>query len=263
MMPSDASSQADFAAALFDPALPCPAGLKVWNGSDPARRLAVYRNNVIASLVDALAETFPVVQELVGTDFFRAMAAVFVRQAPPRSRILARYGQAFADFVERFEPARAVPYLADMARLEFARVRAYHAADAGPVAGEAFALAMANPDRIAELRLVCHPSLSAVESRFAVVSIWAAHQGQGDLATIDPSQPQDAIALRAGLEVLVLHAPPGGAAFVAALLRGQCFGEAVSSAAASAPDFDPAAVLSLLAHQGALTAIDLPRRLAA
>lgn len=262
MTPEDASSQSDFAGALLDPSQACPSGFKVWNGSDPARRLAVYRNNVIVSLIDALAETFPVVQELVGTEFFRAMAAIFVRRAPPRSRILAQYGQAFPDFIQQFEPARAVPYLADVARLEFARVRAYHAADAEPVANEALGLALASPERIAELRLVFHPSLSAVESQFAVISIWAAHQGEGDLDTIDPDQPQDAFVLRAGLEVLVLHAPPGGVAFVAALLQGRCLGDAVNAATACAPAFDPAAVLSLLAHHGALASIHLPRRLA-
>ena len=100
MNPAAACSQADFSAALFDPARACPPGLFAWNGSDPAARLAVYRNNVIASLVDALADGFPVVQELVGAEFFRAMAAVFVRQTPPRTRVLAQYGDSeFPRFV--------------------------------------------------------------------------------------------------------------------------------------------------------------------
>ena len=72
-------SQAAFAAALLYPARPCPPGLHAWNGSDPAARLAVYRNNVVSSLIDALADTFPVVQQLVGEEFFRAMAGVFAR----------------------------------------------------------------------------------------------------------------------------------------------------------------------------------------
>lgn len=175
--------QDEFAAALLDPALACPQGLRTWNGSDPAVRLAVHRNNVVASLIDALADTFPVVQELVGTEFFRAMAAVFVRQSPPRSRILAHYGQQFPDFVERFEPAGSVPYLADMARLEMARVRAYHAGDA-------------------------EPSVSVVRSRHAVVSLWAAHQDGSDLGLIDVEQPEEAVVLRVGLDVLVLRLPP-------------------------------------------------------
>ncbi len=85
-------TQATFAAALLTPELPSPAGLRVWNGSDPAARLAVYRNNVVSSLIDAVADSFPVTQELVGEEFFRAMAAVFVRAHPPRSKVLTHYG---------------------------------------------------------------------------------------------------------------------------------------------------------------------------
>ena len=206
MTAASAGSPSQFAAALLDPSV-AVAGLKVWNGSDPACRLAIHRNNVIASLVDALADTFPVVQELVGSEFFRAMAAVFVRQAPPRSRILAKYGEEFPGFIEQFEPARGVPYLADMGRLEFARVRAYHAADDKAVESEELRLAMPGFDQIAQLRHLSPASLSLVQSQFAIVSLWAAHPGQGDLTQIDPFEPQDALVLRDGLEVLVLRVP--------------------------------------------------------
>ena len=78
MNPHPNPLQPDWAAALLDPERPAPPGLRAWNGSDPARRFAVHRNNVVASLVSALADGFPVVQALVGEEFFRAMAAVFV-----------------------------------------------------------------------------------------------------------------------------------------------------------------------------------------
>jgi hypothetical protein len=115
------SSQGDFSQALLDADSPIPIGLTTWNGSDPAGRFAVYRNNVFASLIDALADTYPVMLALVGNEFFRAMAKVFVQTNPPRSRVLACYGSGFADFVEDFYPARSLPYLADVARLEIAR----------------------------------------------------------------------------------------------------------------------------------------------
>lgn len=214
MRAAPATSQACFAAAVLDPTLPCPPGLRTWNGSNPAARLAVHRNNVICSLIAALADTFPVVEELVGAEFFRAMAAVFIREAPPRSSILAHYGQQFPDFIQRFEPAGSVPYLADVARLEMARVRAYHAGDAVTLVPGAVSLAWASGDRSGESHLVCHPSVSVVSSRHAVVSIWAAHQDGGDLASIDPDSPEDAIVLRSGLDVLVLRLPPDGAASV-------------------------------------------------
>lgn len=254
------TSQASFSAALLDAGRPCPDGLRAWNGSDPTPRLAVHRNNVVSSLIDALADTFPVTQELVGTEFFRAMAAVFVRQAPPRSRVLAHYGQDLPAFIEHFEPARALPYLADVARLEAARVRAYHAADAEPAAAAAVSLALASGERIGELHLVWHPSLSALASAHAVVTLWAAHQGAGKLEHVRLDEPEDAIVVRQGLTVVVLLAPPGTAAFVAAVQSGRDLGNAAAMAAEAAPAFDPAAVLPLLLGHGALASIHLPQR---
>lgn len=261
MTPARTSGQAAFAAALLDPGRPCPPGLRAWNGSDPTPRLAVYRNNVVGSLIDALAATFPVVQELVGVAFFRAMAGVFVRQSPPRQCILARYGQALPEFIEKFEPARALPYLADMARLELARVSAYHAADAEPVARGIVGRALASGERIDQLCLACHPSLGALRSRFAVVSLWAAHQGSAAIETVNIDGAESAIVLRQGLDVLVLPAPTGAVEFVLAIQQNAGLGEATAIAASVAPGFDLTATLSLLLAHGALSSIHLPRRL--
>ncbi len=259
------ASFASFARALLDPQRPVPAGLHTWNGSDPGARLAVYRNNVVSSLVDALAETFPVVQQLVGTEFFRAMAAVFVRQSPPRSRVLAHYGQEFPSFIAAFEPARGLPYLADVARLEVARVAAYHAADADPVSDEMVSLALSSGDRMGELQLVMHPSLATLESPYAVVTLWAAHQTEcpteGDIAPVDVDVPESALILRSGLDVLVLTAPAGAVAFVEAVRSALNLGEAAARAMAASPNFDLTASLSQLLTHGALASIHLPQRL--
>ena len=262
------SDEAGFAASLLAPALPCPPGLRAWNGSDPGQRLAVYRNNVTSSLIDALAAGFPVTQELVGEAFFRAMAAEFVRRQPPRSRVLACYGQRLPDFIADFEPARSVPYLADLARLEFARIQAYHAADGDALSPAAVVAALGDalsPAAVVAalgdgseadlLRLVCHPSVAVLASRFAIASIWAVHQGQGDLAELDPLMPEAALVLRDGLDVLVLSLPPGAERFVAALLQGSTLGQAMSQALAAAAHFDLQALLTLLVRHGALCAL--------
>lgn len=257
-------SQADFAACLLEPTRAPPPGLVAWNGSDPAARLAVYRNNVVSSLIDALADTCPVVQAMVGVEFFRAMASVFVRQQPPRSRLLVRYGEAFPDFIAGFVPARVVPELADMARLEVARVRAYHAADAEPVSAQAVAQALAVGDRVGDLRLQLHPSVSLVESPHPVVSIWGDHQEDGESRRIDADRAESALVLRVDLDVAVLPLDPGGATFVSALQQGQALGEAAAHATASADDdFDLSLTLALLLGHGALSSIHLPARYSA
>lgn len=250
------SDQRLFTAALLDPDAPCPAGLTTWNGSDPARRFAVYRNNVVVSLIDALADTFPVTLELVGDEFFRAMAGIFVRAAPPTSALLAEYGEGFPAFIERFEPARSVPYLADVARLELLCVRAFHAADAEPLTPEQVARALADPERLPALRATCHPSLGVLRSRYAVVSLWAAHQGIGDLARVDPFLPESALVVRGGLEVQVIALPPGGDVLVAGFANGLMLGDAAALAASAHADFDLTTPLALLLRHGALCSLN-------
>jgi hypothetical protein len=232
----------------------------------------VHRNNVVAGLVDVLAANHPVVQQLVGEAFFRAMAAAFVRQSPPRSPVLAHYGDAdagapaggLAAFVESFTPAASLPYLADMVRLECARTRAFHAADALPLGAQDGDAALRCGDRIGELRLELHPALQLLQSRHAVVSLWAAHQAEGEpvLDAIDLDVPEAALVLRPGLQVLVLplaaaDGEAGLAALIGALRDGVGLAEAAAQALAADAGFDLGAGLSLLVRQGALCAIHL------
>lgn len=258
MNAAQAFSQQRLASALLDPDASCPPGLRAWNGSNPQRRFDVHRNNVVASLVAALADTFPVVQALVGEPFFGAMAALFVRQHPPASPVLAAYGADFPGFIEAYAPAAVLPYLADVARLELARVQAFHAADAAPAGREAAAAALACGERAGALRLLLHPATRLVSSRHAIVSVWAAHQGQGELARLDPFQPEAALVLRPHAEVLVLRCDAGCAAFVQSLQQGLDLGASAAVAALAGAPFDLAATLQLLLAHGALSAIALP-----
>lgn len=241
---------ARFAAALLDPHATLP-GLRAGNGSDPSVRLDVYRNNVLSSLVDALAETFPVVQALVGEQAFRAVAAVHARAHPPASPVLARYGDAFAGWLVDFEPLAALPCLPDLARLEYARVQAFHAAEAPVLAAEALAAALAQPERLPGLVLRPHPSVRVVTSPWAVVSLWAAHQRSDhrgdDLAA---RQAEAALVLREGEDAVVVPVAPPTARFVSQLQQGRPLGAATAQAGA---DLDLATSLALLLRLGALS----------
>jgi hypothetical protein len=103
--------QTEFAAALRSQANGVPCCLKGAAQGRAERRFAVYRNTVAAGLIEALAGRFPVVERLVGEDFFRAMAHAYVTQEPPRSPLLFQYGGSFADFIAGFAPAAPLPYL--------------------------------------------------------------------------------------------------------------------------------------------------------
>ncbi len=251
-------SQHEFAAALLDSDLPVPEGLNTWNGSDPAHRFRVYRNNVIVSLIDALADTFAVTQELVGEDFFRAMARLYVYAYPPKSRLLAFYGEHFPDFVETFPPAAGLPYLADVARLEYLRIVAYHAADVPGVATEAVFAALADEATLPDLSVSLHPSLSVLISDAAVVSLWAAHQGLMDLSSVVPDTPENALVLRHELDVEVIRISVATGAFINTLRAGQSLGTAARTGMQLDPDFDLVGVLGLLLQKSAITALHIP-----
>ncbi|PKO86675.1 MAG: DUF2063 domain-containing protein [Betaproteobacteria bacterium HGW-Betaproteobacteria-12] len=252
-------NQSAFAAALLDPELPAPDGLLAWNGSDPARRFQVYRNNVVVSLIDALADTYAVTQELVGETFFRAMARLYVFAHPPQSRMLAFYGADFPDFVEGFPPAAGLPYLADVARLEYRRVTAYHAADLAGVGPDAVAAALGDEAHLPQLRVSLHPSLSVLASPFAVVSLWAAHQGLLALAEVLPDSPETALILRHELAVEVIRIPPAASVFINALHAGAPLGDAAAAAMEIAADFDLPGTLGLLLQKSMITALHSPR----
>lgn len=248
------SAQHTWAQSLLDPSQSPPAGLTTWNHSDPSKRLAVYRNNVLVSLVDALAHTFPVTQELVGEDFFRAMAQVFVRAHPPRTRVLAHYGQALPGFIAQFPPATGLPYLADVAQLEWQRLQALHAADASAMEPAAIAMLLGDAASLPQVHWQPHPSLHLLRSPHAAVSLWAAHQADSGLALehIDTTRAESALVFRSVLNVMVLQADAGLAALTAGLLDNAPFGAAIAQALSADPAFDPAQAMAVLIRHGLL-----------
>ncbi len=248
--------EASFARALLNPAQPVPEQVVSDNGAMPARRFAVHRNNVVAGMVKALQTRFPVVGKIVGEEFFAAMARIFVTQQPPRTPILAMYGDEFATFIAAFEPARELAYLADVARLEAARTRAYHAADAVPIGPSAFAAL--DPNAVGGIRIALHPSAEIVRSPHPIVTMWAMNSGAQELAPIEHWRGEDALVIRPGLDVEVRALPRGGAAFLLALAAGRSLGEAAGAALADHPEFDLTGNLAGLIGSGHVTAMIPP-----
>ncbi len=165
-----------FAAALIDPGRETPAVVAGPNGKAVVKRYNVYRNNVTSSLIDALAAIYPAVQRITGVEFFRAMARFHIRATPPTSPLLFEYGRDFPAFIEQYEYAGAMPWLADTARVERAWLDAYHAADAEPLSAQT--LRSFPPERLANLVFVVDPATRIVRSRFSVVTIFAANRGE-------------------------------------------------------------------------------------
>lgn len=216
-------------------------------------RFAVHRNNMRASLIAALGARFPVVVRLVGEEFFQAMALVFIEQQLPTSPVLAEYGAGFGDFLDTFEPADGLPYLADVARLEWARHLAWHATDATAVSIER--LAAIAPDRLDGVRLGLHPAAMVVVSAWPVISIWTTNACDEEVRPIGPDLAgENALITRPGLEVFVNPLPPGVDLLFKALATGVALGKAVMQAERIA-GFDTTSALSLLFRSGAVTSL--------
>ena len=246
------SHAAVFARALLDPDRATPPSVAGPNGKAAVKRYNVYRNNVTVSLIDALAAVFPATQRITGEDFFRTMARSHVRTTPPTSPLLFEYGHDFPDFVQGYEHAQSLPWLADVARIERAWLDAYHAAAAQPLAPRS--LASIPPDRLVGTVLTPHPATRILRSRFPAVTIFAANRRPDPVGGIEASEPEDALITRPALEVFVRHLPPGGAAFLADLIAGQPLGLAAASAMADCPEFDLPANIAGMLDAGAFTA---------
>jgi len=247
-MPFEATVAA-FARALADPAAAPPAGTAGRDGVPDTRRFAVYRNNIAVGLIAAIEARYPVARRLVGDTFFRAMARAFVAAHKPQSAVILAYGADFPDFVAKFEPARELAYLPDVARLENAWGEAYHAAEAAALT--LAALAGLDPVGLADSRFVPHPAARLLRSDHPAASIWAGHQGEGAVRAPESWRAEETLVTRPHAEVLVRILPAGGYSFARALFEGSTLAEA--HAAAARADFDPGAHLVGLIEAGALS----------
>lgn len=242
-----------FAAALLDSGAPAPAGLSAPEGAPLADRFAVYRNNVHASLVDVLADRFPVVQALVGVEFFRAMARAYVRAERPRDASLFRYGGSFPAFVAGFKPARELLYLPDVARVESAWHESWGAAEAAPIGLRE--LAAVSPEQLVRSHFGIHPAARLVRSPWPVGSLWLAHQqADPDLQSL-AWQPESVLVTRPQAEIHVQALAAGAASLAAALLAGATLEQAYDAAFAEDPALDPGQALRVLAGAGLFTEI--------
>lgn len=212
---------------------------------------AVYRNTVMGGCVDALQANFPSVVRLVGADWFRAAAATYVRARPPHDGRMLMYGGCFADFIDGFEPARELPYLSGVARLDRLWIEAHTAPDATAV--DSAWLTRLSPERLGGLLLRPHPAARwLLFDALPIFSIWATNrvgtgrsdeivwQGEGALLT----RPVDSVEWQA-LE-------PAGGAFLDACAAGHLLAEAAGAALNVQPDVDIATLLSRLLSAGAL-----------
>jgi Putative DNA-binding domain len=158
--------QRSFAASLRDPSIACAVL--------PAANLDIYRNNAGFNFHSALEAGFPVLQRRVGDDYFRQLAHHYRARFPSPSGDLHWVGQNFAAFLEGHLNGGDYAWLADLARIEWARQHAAVAVELPAVGADA--LAAFAPEELEHLVFTLQPSLTLICSAYPVFSVWLANQ---------------------------------------------------------------------------------------
>jgi hypothetical protein len=253
-----ATFQSAFTKALLQ-AEPAATGHRILDALIDQPGFAVYRNTVMKGCIDALAANFPVVARLVGDEWFRAAATIFVRCHPPEQPSLIAYGGALPAFLETFQPAAELPYLADVARLDRAWTEAHIAADDARLA--ATVVAELTADELANVVLV--PHATARWAWFAdapILSIWRANRDPQSATSPTELEwrAEGALLTRPHGQVEAVAVEPGDCAFLDACAAGKPVVEAATSALTAAPDCNLPALLQRLLRAGAFTRIAFP-----
>jgi hypothetical protein len=223
------------------------------NGLTAQQRLAIYRNNTQLGLTEALRDGYPVVNKLVGTEFFNHLSWNYIRRHPPKAGCLLSFGNQFADFIAAFEPAAGVPYLPDMARLEWCWHEAFHEADAKPLAMST--LAKVAPAAYGKLGFTLHPSARFLASDYPLLKIWQSNQEDcvGD-GRIDLDEGGCHLLIyRPQWDVAIIPLPEVEYQFLNLLDMKLTLIQAVEQVTIKAPDFDVQAVLQRGLNSGLLT----------
>jgi hypothetical protein len=250
-MPALRELQAGFAAALFDREAAANFAPRVRARDIPAeRRLRIYRNNLFASLAEALAAVYPVTRRLVGEDYFTQAARGYIAAHPSRCGDVHRYGGCFAGYLGGCPGGEALPYLPDVARLEWGYHSAFHAEQQPPI--DIDGLRAVPPGDYPRLRLVLQPSARLLASDFPVLRIWQVNQPDwaGDPAVDLAEGGIRLLILRQGVEVAFIAIGAGEHAWLQGLAEGLTLFEAQQRATTTEPDFDLGVALQRLLAQG-------------
>lgn len=240
-LPALAASQQAFTAALFDP-LQTPAALALFKGEQNEHRFALYRGNLTVGWHKILASAYPVIRQLVGEEFFEGLTRAYGHVHPSDNPDLNCFGDRFAAFLHSFPPVAELPYLPDMAELEWAMHRAHYAA-AEPLVSAA-EMAAVPPDQLEQLHLQLAPSCTLLAPAWTVLDAWCVHQPDSAVAAYAPvSGKQFGLVCRPQWRARLLTLSPASHAALSVLAAGATLGDALDAAFELDEAFDFAANL--------------------
>lgn len=235
--------QRDFMAAVFSEEKDALARHLPGTATESAWRIDIYRNNAVSNLSSALESAYPVIVKLVGAEFFHYAAQEYISRCPSVSGDLHVFGEAFGAFLAAFPPAAQLPYLPNVARLEWLCHKAYFAADHAPLALDR--LKQVAPEHYGRLQFRLNPACALFESAFPVERIWQVNQDRytGDQALDLSSGAATVMVKREMYRVAVSALPRSEWCGLHALSTGHTFATACDVALQIDPNLNLGAAL--------------------
>jgi hypothetical protein len=226
------------------------------HGLDPAGRLQIYRNNMQSAHLEALRAAYPVSERLVGPEFFSGAAHEYLKSNPSRSGNIQDYGEAFPEFLRDFPPAASLPYLGDVAMLEWQRLQTALASSHTPM--DLAALAAVPSELQPELHFSHQLAARTVHSRYPILSIWEFCQSEDPRGELDLDLPGEWVLFaRPRLDVYMRRLSAGEYCFLQALFRGATFEAACREALEADSGFDVEKKFAELVQEQILTGFHL------
>ena len=236
--------QKNFSALLFQPRdtfKQPPANITEHfsdNDIDIHEGLEAYHANVLGSLTNAILQSFPLIASITGEDFLRAMAKSFIIKNPPSTACLNTYGDTFDAFIAQYPPARSLPYLPDIARLEIACNAAFYAHDDQPFTAQD--MAKVAPDQLEILHLTLRQNVRTITSEYKLWDIRKLCLGvtNDEIQNFNAPKAEHLLISRPQLEVHVRPISLADVTFLSAIQDEETLGQAAAKTLGAHPNYD-------------------------
>ncbi len=226
-------------------------------GFQAAQRLNIYRNNIEATLSEALASIFPISCVMVGDEFFNHMARTYIHSQTPVSGDLRDYGAQLPAFMQSIPELKELGYLPDIAKIDWACHTAFHAASVPAV--EIDSLRQYSAQDYESLQFTLHPAVSAIQSSFPIFDIWdfATNTVPDTTVPTITANGQQVLVYRRDHTVKVAQIGPEFFALFDCIAQQQTLGCAFPSLLATNPEYNLQEELNRLFSFGAVSMITI------
>lgn len=222
--------------------------LKQYPEKELQARLAIYKNNTFQSLISTLAETFPNTEKTVGKDFFSLLGKEFIQSFPPKQPSLIYFGKELPLFIHKHKITEELPYLADLAELEFQRHSAYYAKDEPTLTLNDYT--EVKPDDLASKKVMPQASAALLQSKYAVYDIWNLNQNPENTKEINFKTTQFTLTVRVETNIYSYSLEEPTWLFLNYLYEQDSIGVSIEKVTDTFPQFNATEAIQVLIQSG-------------